>query len=349
MTLEGYVTALRKHHLARLGRALLGLVTILALAGCQPVPGPRVASAAAAPLPSSTACPTPSVTATSAVTPAPIPTPTRTPIPPPAMVITRDIPYAGLAGVDPKSLSLDVYAAPKAHMQPVVIFVHGGGWTGGDKADIAWKHQLFVGSGFVFVSINYRLMPAGKHPTNVQDVARALAWLHGNIGRYGGDAGRLYLIGHSAGAQLSGLVVTDPRYLTAVGESSALIRGVVLLDSNAYDIPLLMPHLGSGENTYSHAFGATASPLWKDASPASYVTPGRTLPPFLMVAANSDASRYEQADRMATLLRAAGNRAEVVEIPDEDHVTVCDKLGLPGNTASRAILRFIASIENTGA
>ena len=93
----------------------------------------------------------------------------------------RDIPYAEIDGVDAKLLSLDLYAPKKNGKHPVMVMIHGGGWRNGDKrASAMTRHKVphFVGSGFAYVSINYRLSktPGIKHPAHVKDVARALAW-----------------------------------------------------------------------------------------------------------------------------------------------------------------------------
>lgn len=266
---------------------------------------------------------------------------------PPSVVITRDVPYDSIPGVDPRFLSLDIYSKRGLRNRPVVIFVHGGGWSGGDKADVGKKPEMFTTAGDVFVSINYRLLPAGRHPENVRDVARAIAWIRANAGRFGGNPAVLFLIGHSAGAHLAALVVTDERYLAAVKLSAAAIKGVVLLDSNAYNIPLAMKHVGGSDNVYTQAFGRDAAKeqaLWQDASPALHIAGGKGLPSFLVVHANHDVSRKEQAEDIAGRLRAAGVRADLLDIPDRDHVSLCELIGQPGDKTTRTILDFYASL-----
>src|SRR4051812_27467019 len=74
-----------------------------------------------------------------------------------AQTVKRDIPYAGAQ--DDKR-TLDVYAPAGAKDLPVVFWIHGGGWQTGDKSDVKLKPQAFMDKGFVFVSVNYRLLPA---------------------------------------------------------------------------------------------------------------------------------------------------------------------------------------------
>lgn len=103
---------------------------------------------------------------------------------------TLDIRYANTPDVEAKSQSLDVSAPKDAKAAPVIIFIHGGGWRNGDKSNPAVGSQPaahFCAEGFVFVSMNHRLTPAGKHPANIQDVAKAVAWVHNHIAEHGGE------------------------------------------------------------------------------------------------------------------------------------------------------------------
>ncbi len=99
------------------------------------------------------------------------------------MAVKRDVAYG-----KHKDQRLDVYAPRKAaEKAPVMVYVHGGGWMRGDKSAVGKKAEFFTGQGWVFVSVNYRLVPDGKHPRNVEDVATALAWVHERCTEYGGD------------------------------------------------------------------------------------------------------------------------------------------------------------------
>jgi len=91
------------------------------------------------------------------------------------IVETIDVRYAKTPGVDPKLQSLDIHAPKGARAAPVVVFVHGGYWKAGDKANKSRLPEFFCGRGFVYVTINYRLSPAARHPTHIRDVASAVA------------------------------------------------------------------------------------------------------------------------------------------------------------------------------
>ena len=79
----------------------------------------------------------------------------------PNLTVTRDIPYATPAH---ERNTLDLHAPAGAKNLPVVFWIHGGGWQAGSKADVQLKPRLFTSAGFVFVAINYRLLPACQPP-----------------------------------------------------------------------------------------------------------------------------------------------------------------------------------------
>src|SRR5262245_28061324 len=151
--------------------------------------------------------------------------------------VKRDIPYTD----KPDKLQvLDVYSPKDAKDLPVVFWIHGGGWQTGDKTDVQVKPQAFMDKGFVFVSTNYRLLPSVDMGTLVRDVAKSVHWVHDHIAEHGGDPTRLFIMGHSAGAQLAALICTDDRYLKAEGLSLAITKGCVPVDGDTYDVPAII-------------------------------------------------------------------------------------------------------------
>ena len=154
-----------------------------------------------------------------------------------AETVKRDIPYAEPA--DERQM-LDVYAPANARNLPVVFWIHGGGWQTGDKASVHAKPKAFTEKGYVFVSTNYRLLPAVDMETIVRDVAKSIHWVHDHIAEYGGDPQRLVVAGHSAGAQLAALICTDVRYLKAEGLSLSMIKGCIPVDGDTYDVPMMI-------------------------------------------------------------------------------------------------------------
>src|SRR5262249_6488118 len=154
-----------------------------------------------------------------------------------AQDVKRNIPYADQA--DERQV-LDVYSPPNAKNLPVVFWIHGGGWQTGDKTDVQVKPQACMDKGFGFVSTNYRLLPSVDMGTIVRDVARSIRWVHDHVAEYGGDPDRLFIMGHSAGAQLAALICTDDRYLKAEGLSLVIVKGCVPVDGDTFDVPAII-------------------------------------------------------------------------------------------------------------
>src|SRR5262249_30650059 len=133
---------------------------------------------------------------------------------------------------------LDVYAPPDAKGLPVVVWIHGGGWKRGDKAEVHNKPKAFTEKGFALVSISYRFVPTVTVKEIAQDVAKAIRWTHDHAKDFGGDGDKLIVMGHSAGAQLAALVCTDDRYLKAEKLPLSIVKACVPVDGDTYDVPM---------------------------------------------------------------------------------------------------------------
>lgn len=95
---------------------------------------------------------------------------------------------------------LDLYRPVGEGPFPVLLFVYGGSWDSGRKEDYAFAAHAFAAQGYLTAVADYRLVPDVHYPEFVDDVGRVVNWLAANAGAHGGDGGRLYLVGHSAGA-----------------------------------------------------------------------------------------------------------------------------------------------------
>lgn len=249
----------------------------------------------------------------------------------------KDIPYVK-GGVPAQRL--DVYAPPGADRCPVMVYVHGGGWRRGDKRAVGLKATSFTGRGFVFVSVNYRLLPAGRHPNNVEDIAAAVAWLHDHVKRYGGDPGAMFLMGHSAGSHLVALAGTDARRLKKFGKPLSVLKGVIANDTQAYDIAALMGP--KPKAFYASIFGDDPK-VWRDASPIAHAAKGRSIPPFLILHSTDRgrAGRAKQAAAFAAALRKAGVAAQVVAPEGRTHGQMNRLLGKSGEVTTEKVAAFL--------
>lgn len=232
----------------------------------------------------------------------------------PAIVSASPAPQERAYGAAPLQ-KLDFYAAEGGKPAPLIIFVHGGGWRRGDKgnAGSAAKIEHFTGEGYAVASLNYRLVPDARVEDQAQDVADGIAWLVHNATKLGIDSSRIVLMGHSAGAHLSALVGTDPRYLKTAGIGMDRLAGVVLLDGAAYDVPAQMA-TGPGimQRVYGDAFG-TDPARQRALSPTLQAAPPNA-PSFLILHVDrADGARQSEALAKALQANGAAVRIEGVE------------------------------------
>src|SRR5260221_11733484 len=228
-----------------------------------------------------------------------------------AQDVKRNIPYADPAR---ERQVLDVYSPHNAKNLPVVFWIHGGGWQAGDKSSVQIKPQVFVDKGFVFVSTNSRLLPSVDMATIVRDIAKSIHWVHDHIAEYGGDPDRLFIMGHSAGAQLAALLCADERYLKAEGVSLAAIRGCVPVDGDTYDVPLMIETaakrrkaLGQPDPKFGHYEKFGSDPVkHRDFSAVNHVARDKGIAPFLLLHVADHADTTAQAQRLGSVLTKAG-------------------------------------------
>jgi acetyl esterase/lipase len=277
----------------------------------------------------------------------PTPTTPLTPTLKAQIVQTLDVRYTGTEGVDPRFHSLDIHAPPGAESAPVVVYVHGGYWKAGDKSAKGNLPGFFCGHGYAFVSVNYRLAPTAQHPAQVQDVARAVIWVHDHIAEYGGDPAQTYLTGHSAGAHLVALVGTDPKRLAEFGKPLSILRAVIPLDSAAMDIRDVAANDRRADSPYRDAFGDDPA-AWADASPIVHAANGKGIPPFLMVVAYGPAiaNKKRGLDAFADALRRAGTRAEAVDASSfREHQSLMTEFGAADDPVAKAAMEFIEGVR----
>ncbi len=264
-----------------------------------------------------------------------------------------DIPYQSIPGVDPNLLSLDIYpAGSQTCDQPVVVWVHGGGWRRGDKSNsIADKRRLFNEAGYLLVSVNYRLSPDPsqlwnpfriKYPIHPQDVATALNWISNNIRTYGGDSDKIALLGHSAGGGIVAVLGTNESFLQAQGKDLDLLSCVGSLDTEAYDIPTQMETASLGtRNLYINAFGALPS-IWSEASPINHLEASKGIPPFLLVARGS-LQRQAMVTNFAQELESVGASTTMIQALELSHEEVNTLIGKPGDSVmTPPLMQFLS-------
>ncbi len=263
-----------------------------------------------------------------------------------AQSVKRDIPYADSAQ---ERQVLDIYSPAGAKNLPVVFWIHGGGWQTGDKSSVQVKPQAFMDKGFVFVSTNYRLLPKVEMGTIVRDIATSIHWVHEHIASFGGDPERLFVMGHSAGAQLAALVCTDDRYLKAEGLSLAIIKGCVPVDGDTYDIPAIIETAetrrrvhGQPQLKFGHREKFGNDPAkHRDFSAVTHVAKDKGIPPFLILHVADHPDTSAQADRLGRELKDAGVPVKVFGARETTHGKINADLGLPDDPSTKALFDFV--------
>ncbi len=304
----------------------LFLLTCLLLTSCR-----FAQSDSRPPLPTPSPVPVPTSQPTATTTPRP----GANPAPP-----IQNVRYSDEPVENPKSLSLDIYPTDAKNI-PVVVYVHGGGWQRGTKSNVEEKPAAFNSRAFVFVAVNYRLIPEVNVEQEVRDVSAAIAWVKGNIANYGGDPERIFLMGHSAGAHLVSLIATDESYLEAEGLSLTDIKGVVSLDTQAYDLFTLMANLPEGNgDAYRVTFGDDPE-NWKALSPITYVATGKNIPPFFLAYTGDREDRHALTDIFAQRLLENGIPVVVLPATNKTHEQINAQFGLEGDYVTEAVFQWL--------
>lgn len=275
------------------------------------------------------------------------------------LVEAHDVPYPPPAGGDASMSLLDIYHLPGGG-QRLVVFVHGGSWVGGDKANLRGAPDLvrwFTERGWVVAAPNFRLASGPGQPRDVTyadqcaDVAGALAWLQDHRADYGVTGPGMLLVGYSSGAHLVALLAADESYLQSAGVSHAHLAGAVSLDVHAYDVPYALAlmkgsRLEDNIPLIEHLFGTTEAEQ-RIGSPSSYA-PDAKVPPSLLISAGPPAERGSHGHiassatrRYTELLQAAGHRASFHHYNHETHASLVLDFGTEGDGPTAAVGDFL--------
>ena len=249
--------------------------------------------------------------------------------------IQRDIAY----GSDPLQ-KLDVFTPDGAtgKQLPVLLFVHGGGFTRGDKHGAFYPDNITLWAaknGMVGVNIDYRLAPKNPWPAGVKDLASAIAWTKANIARYGGDPNRIVLFGHSAGANHVADYAAHPEVRGA--EASSVV-GVVML-SPAYSTgPAARTNPYYGRHTDFGTASGQISRLTASPYPLFYGYAEFDPPPMKATATSL----------IEGLCRTKSRCPKSVELKDSNHFSEGMAIGTPDQQLTGPLLQWIKSLPANG-
>jgi acetyl esterase/lipase len=239
---------------------------------------------------------------------------------------------------------LDVYApraaarigahlAPRTQaLRPVIIFFYGGSWNSGTRSGYSFVGRALAARGFVAIIPDYRLVPEVRYPGFVEDGAAAVAWAEAHARDYGGDPGRIVLMGHSAGAYIAAMLAVDERWL---GSRHAAVKGLVGLagpyDFAPFDVPASQA-----------AFGDWPRP--SETQPVTYAGAGD--PPALLIVGGEDqVVRAANSEALAHRLRAGGVHVRLVRYAKVGHVGLLTAFARPLRGRAQALAETAAFVD----
>ncbi len=244
---------------------------------------------------------------------------------PPTVRAVTDVTYVRRGAHD---LKLDLYlpAGDAGALRPAIVFVHGGGWRAGVRANFAPMAIRMAERGYVAATISYRLSPQAPYPAAIHDAKAAVRWVRAHAGEYGIDPGRIAIAGGSAGGQiaaLTGVTNGEPRFDPDGGAVPSDVQAIVNIDglsdftseeARKYeDDPAKQP---SSAGAWFGGRYAEKTALWRDASPLYHVK--ATTPPMLFIV--SAQRRFSLGrEQMVEKLRGLGVPNRVVPVPDTPH------------------------------
>lgn len=245
-----------------------------------------------------------------------------------------DLPY----GTDPRQ-RLDVYVPGQAAARrpPMVVFFYGGSWQSGRRQDYLFVGEALASRGFVVAIPDYRLYPQVVFPGFMQDAAMAVRWARAHAAGYGADPTRVFVAGHSAGAQIALLLTTDRSWLAEAGMPAHAVAGAIGL-AGPYDfLPLR-------DATLERIF----PPGLRDASQPIHFVAGDEPPVFLGVGLRDTTVDPANTEHLAARLRAQADSVEVRRYPTLTHAMTVGSLAAPVR-AMAALVGYAPVLDDVAA
>jgi acetyl esterase/lipase len=237
-------------------------------------------------------------------------------------------------------LSLDVYRPHDARGAPVIVFFYGGDWTHGQRQWYRFVGSALSARGVVVVIPDYRKYPTVRMDGFMRDAGAAVAWAHNHAAAYGGDAHRLFVMGHSSGGHIAALLATDGQWLRQAGLSPAALTGCIGL-AGVYDFVPIPPN----EHDMLGMFGQTTAEA-TPAEPISHVSGDE--PPMLLLHGTDDKEvAPTNSQSLARVLRAHGDNVTLRLYPGVGHSALLFALSRPLRAHASTLQDIVTFVHST--
>ncbi|SFI25934.1 alpha/beta hydrolase [Halpernia frigidisoli] len=252
-----------------------------------------------------------------------------------ASVKNKDIVYGKSASNKDLKLNVFVPNHSKNKQLPVLIFVHGGNWNSGSKDQYGFFGRNFARKDVVTVIPDYTLSPEANVDQMTIEIANSIKWVKENIKNYNGNTNKIFVTGHSAGAQLVANAVLNPKF--GIDEKS--ISGIILNDGAGID---MKDYLEKNPPTYADNYIKTWSKdpeKWYQASPINFLD--KNSPPFMMYVGKKTYPSIKTAnEHFLTKLQQFQPDVKPIFI-NKSHIPMILQYFFPWNNRSTEIKNFI--------
>jgi acetyl esterase/lipase len=226
---------------------------------------------------------------------------------------------------------LDLYYPKDTKDYPVIVWFHGGGLTRGNRQSGISFAKRFTAEDIGVVLVSYRFSPKVKHPEYIEDAAAAVAWTFNNISKYGGDQGKIYISGHSAGGYLAAIVGMDERYMEKHNMSVQRIAGLIPISGQMVTHTTIIAEREIPKGT-----------IVVDEFAPIYHT-SKIGPACLCICGDRDMPmRCDENVFFIAGLKSAGNKyANYLEVKGRNHGSIARKFHEEDDEVTQAMLEFI--------
>jgi len=233
-------------------------------------------------------------------------------------------------------LALDVYMPRAAASAPIVVFFYGGSWVAGKRHWYRFVGDALASNGVIVVIPDYRKYPNVRFPAFMLDAAHAVAWTRVHAAEFGGDAQRLFVMGHSAGGQIAALLACDKRYLADAGLAPRDLAGMIGVAGAYAFLPFVYDEAAIFGNDSRGRF---------DSQPINFVD-GDEPPMLLLQGLRDDEVPPHNAEAMAERAQAMDGTAQLKLYPDVGHSSILLALARGHQTHVPALADTLAFIAH---